>query len=54
MPDHLRAMRGALESRPRGKTPTVETIQAKLGAFSSASDGTDGKGPEKRERRRRG
>jgi 5-methyltetrahydrofolate--homocysteine methyltransferase len=54
MPDHLRAMRAALESRARGPVPTVEAIQAKLGAFSSASDGTDGMGPEKRERRRRG
>ena len=54
MPEHLAAMRHALETRPKGEMPTVETIQAKLGAFSSASDGTDGNGPEKRERRRRG
>ena len=54
MPEHLAAMRQALETRPKGEMPTVETIQAKLGAFSSASDGTDGNGPEKRERRRRG
>ena len=54
MPEHLAAMRAALESRPKGEMPTAEVIQAKLGAFSSASDGTDGSGPEKRERRRRG
>ncbi len=54
MPDHLAAMRDALESRPRGPRPTVEYIQAKLGAFSSASDGTgDTSGDPKRERRGR-
>lgn len=53
MPDHLRAMRAALESRPRGEKPSAEEIQARLGAFSSASDGTgDDTGP-KRERRGR-
>ncbi len=52
MPEHLAAMRAALETRPRGPRPTVEDIQAKLGAFSSASDGTDG-GGERRERRGR-
>ncbi|NBZ87051.1 betaine--homocysteine S-methyltransferase [Stagnihabitans tardus] len=54
MPEHLASMRHALETRPKGSLPTAEEIQAKLGAFSSASDGTDGNGPEKRERRRRG
>ncbi|PTE16091.1 betaine--homocysteine S-methyltransferase [Pseudogemmobacter blasticus] len=53
MPEHLKAMRAALESRPKGPRPTVEDIQAKLGAFSSASDGTDGEGPARRERRGR-
>lgn len=54
MPEHLAAMRAALESRPKGPKPTVEDIQAKLGAFSSASDGTgDGAGEPKRERRGR-
>lgn len=52
MPEHLAAMHAALESRPKGPRPTVEDIQAKLGAFSSASDGTDG-GGERRERRGR-
>ena len=54
MPDHLRAMREALETRPRCDKPSLEEIQAKLGAFSSASDGTDGEGPKRERRGRRG
>jgi 5-methyltetrahydrofolate--homocysteine methyltransferase len=54
MPDHLRAMRAALESRPKGPRPTLEDISAKLGGFSSTSDGTgDTSGEPKRERRGR-
>ncbi len=54
MPEHLRAMRVALESRPKGNRPSLEVIQAKLGAFSSASDGTgDDAGAGRRERRGR-
>jgi len=54
MPEHLKAMRDALESRPRGPVPSVEDIRAKLGGFSSASDGTgDTSGDPKRERRGR-
>ncbi len=53
MPDHLAAMRKALEERPRGDRPTLETIVEKLGGFSSASDGTDGAGPERAARRGR-
>ena len=56
-PDHLRAMKEALETRPRGERPTLEQIVEKLGAFSSASDGTDDKGPTRdrsSSRRRRG
>lgn len=53
MPDHLRAMREALESRPRGERPTLELIAAKLGGFSSASDGTDDAGPTRERRNRR-
>lgn len=45
-------MHAALTSRPKGPAPTLEDIQAKLGAFSSASDGTEGGGPERRARRR--
>ncbi|WP_284162795.1 betaine--homocysteine S-methyltransferase [Frigidibacter sp. SD6-1] len=57
MPDHLRSMRAALESHPRGPRPTLDEIASKLGAFSSASDGTgEPSGAERRERgaRRRG
>ncbi|WP_370161291.1 betaine--homocysteine S-methyltransferase [Limimaricola soesokkakensis] len=53
MPDHLRAMREALETRPVGERPTLETIVEKVGGFSSASDGTDGAGPERAARRGR-
>ncbi len=52
MPDHLRAMRAALENTPKGDSPSLETIAAKLGGFSSNSDGTgDTSGDPKRERR---
>ncbi|MEL6839029.1 MAG: betaine--homocysteine S-methyltransferase [Pseudomonadota bacterium] len=55
-PDHLRAMRAALEDRPQGAKPTLEAIATALGGFSSESDGTDGAGPAaspRRGRRRR-
>ena len=55
MPEHLTAMRAALESRPKGPRPTLEDISAKLGAFSSASDGTgEDVGPKRERRGRRG
>ncbi len=55
MPEHLRAMRHALETAPKGPAPTLDLIAAELGAFSSASDGTGGDEPApRRERRRRG
>ncbi|MFV0300117.1 MAG: betaine--homocysteine S-methyltransferase [Paracoccus sp. (in: a-proteobacteria)] len=53
MPEHLRAMRAALESRPRGERPTLEMVAEKLGGFSSASDGTDDSGPTRERRNRR-
>jgi 5-methyltetrahydrofolate--homocysteine methyltransferase len=54
MPEHLRAMRAALENRPRGPRPGLEDVAAKLGGFSSASDGTgDSAGEPRRERRGR-
>ena len=53
MPEHLRAMRDAMENRPKGPRPTLEDVAAKLGGFSSVSDGTDGAGPAPRERRGR-
>lgn len=53
MPDHLRQMRDALDTRPRGAAPALEEIVARLGAFSSASDGT-GQNNEAPQRERRG
>ncbi|MEY3308258.1 MAG: betaine--homocysteine S-methyltransferase, partial [Pseudomonadota bacterium] len=54
MPEHLKAMRAALESRPKGPRPTLESISTLLGGFSSASDGTgDDAGNPRRERRGR-
>ncbi len=41
MAEHLRSMKEALETRPRGARPSLEEITAKLGAFSSTHDGTD-------------
>ncbi|MEC7764023.1 MAG: betaine--homocysteine S-methyltransferase [Pseudomonadota bacterium] len=53
-PEHLVAMREALETRPRSEeAPALEQIAEALGGFSSASDGTDDKGPAPRERRGR-
>jgi len=55
-PEHLKAMREALETRATGPRPSLDEITAKLGAFSSASDGTgeDDAGPARSRRRRRG
>ncbi|SFA74346.1 5-methyltetrahydrofolate--homocysteine methyltransferase [Poseidonocella pacifica] len=55
MPEHLRAMRNALETRPAGERPTLEMITGALGGFSSASDGTgdDHVAPDRPRRRRR-
>ncbi|MEM9782362.1 MAG: betaine--homocysteine S-methyltransferase [Pseudomonadota bacterium] len=52
--EHLTAMRAALEARPRGERPAHEAIQAVLGGFSSASDGTGEVEGTARRRRRRG
>ncbi|WP_415182220.1 betaine--homocysteine S-methyltransferase, partial [Phaeovulum sp.] len=53
MPEHLKMMRAALESRPRGPRPSLEMITATLGGYSSASDGTGDDGGPTRERRGR-
>ncbi|CUH53578.1 betaine--homocysteine S-methyltransferase [Shimia marina] len=53
MAEHLKAMRHALETRPRGERPTLEQITEKLGGFSSTSDGTGEAEAPKRERRGR-
>jgi 5-methyltetrahydrofolate--homocysteine methyltransferase len=50
-PEHLTAMREALETRPKGDRPTLEDITTALGGFSSESDGTDGNGPVRAARR---
>ena len=52
-PKHLVAMRAALETTPPGPLPERDTIAARLGGFSSASDGSGEGAPEGRERRRR-
>ena len=52
-PEHLREMRKALETRPKGDLPSNEAIVETLGGFSSPSDGTDGAGPAGAERRGR-
>lgn len=55
MPAHMRKMREALDSTPRGPRPTLDQISDALGPFSSASDGTGdtAAAPERRSRRRR-
>ncbi len=45
MPEHLRAMRTALETDTGRSRPTLDEIAAALGGFSSAVDGTEGGGP---------
>ena len=53
-PEHLRLMREALETRPRGERPTLDQITDALGAFSSPRDGTEeGADTPTRSRRRR-
>jgi 5-methyltetrahydrofolate--homocysteine methyltransferase len=53
-PEHLSAMREALDTRPRGDRPTLEQITDVLGPFSSASDGTEEGADAGSERRGRG
>ncbi|WP_343078741.1 betaine--homocysteine S-methyltransferase [Ostreiculturibacter nitratireducens] len=52
-PDHLRSMREALETRPRGPRPSLDEITGKLGGFSSPSDGTGDEAPTRERRGRR-
>lgn len=53
--EHLRAMRAALESRPKGLAPSLDQVAETLGGFSSDSDGTgdDGGAKDRPARRRR-
>ncbi|GGG58859.1 methionine synthase [Salipiger pallidus] len=54
MPEHLSAMRAALETQPREPRPTLEQVAEVLGGFSSDNDGTgDMSDAPKRERRGR-
>ncbi|MEO9699578.1 MAG: betaine--homocysteine S-methyltransferase [Tateyamaria sp.] len=50
-PEHLEHMRASLDTRPKGPTPSLETIVAALGAFSSANDGTGADTAPTRKRR---
>ncbi|MEM7546851.1 MAG: betaine--homocysteine S-methyltransferase [Pseudomonadota bacterium] len=53
-PEHIRAMRSALETRPpTGSRPSLDLIVEQLGAFTSTDDGTGDVAAPKRERRRR-
>uniref|UniRef100_UPI0040476DA0 betaine--homocysteine S-methyltransferase n=1 Tax=Yoonia sp. TaxID=2212373 RepID=UPI0040476DA0 len=53
MPEHLKAMRAALENSEVGPRPSLDDITSAMGAFSSVSDGTDGAGPAAAPRRGR-
>ena len=52
MPTNLRAMREALDTRTMAEAPSLDEIVAKLGAFSSATDGTGDNEPGPRRTRR--
>ena len=52
-PEHVRAMRTALEGHRPNARPSLETIVAEIGAFTSETDGTGEAAPE-RSRGRRG
>jgi RNase H-fold protein (predicted Holliday junction resolvase) len=53
-PEHLASMRHALEAHTKGKRPTIELVEEKLGAVSALAKGIDqaAEGAAKRERRR--
>ena len=53
MPEHLRHMREALDTRPRGDRPSLEQIVEARGPLSSASDGTGEEATPSRTRRGR-
>ncbi|KAB7615863.1 betaine--homocysteine S-methyltransferase [Amylibacter sp. SFDW26] len=55
MPEHLRAMRKALDTTAKGEKPTLEQISTSIGPFSSEHDGTgDTSNQPVRRKRRRG
>ncbi len=51
-PEHLERMRRALEETPEGPAPDLAEIEARMGGFSSAGDGTGADVAKPRERRR--
>jgi 5-methyltetrahydrofolate--homocysteine methyltransferase len=53
-PEHLVAMRAALEAAPPGPRPSLDDIAGAVGGFSSNSDGTDGNAATRTRTRRRG
>lgn len=53
MPEHLSAMRRALENNEKAQAPTLDVISAALGPFSSSGDGTEENAPVARQTRRR-
>lgn len=52
-PEHLRAMRAALEERAKGDPPSLDRVAERLGAFSSEGDGIAAPPPRERRGRRR-
>lgn len=54
MPEHLVAMRAALEAHTPGERPSLDTIKEMIGPFSSDSDGTEAGSQEPVRMRRRG
>ena len=53
-PEHLAAMRRALEETPPGPRPDLARVEEALGAFSSPGDGSEAPPPRARRRRRGG
>lgn len=53
-PEHLVAMRAALEGHVPGERPTLERIRADVGEFTSAEDGTGAEQPDRARAGRRG
>jgi 5-methyltetrahydrofolate--homocysteine methyltransferase len=51
-PEHLVAMRAALEAHTPGERPTLDRIRAEIGDFTSASDGAGEPRPERSAGRR--
>ena len=52
-PDHVRAMRQAIDSHTARNRPTLPMIAAALGGFSSERDGTEADSPQRPHRNRR-